>query len=120
MNESWNIRELMKFWEFRENLSKKMLTQNPTSLLYRSDENMRESSTQIPMQRKRGRPKKDNNDKHTTTFNTFKRAWHTRHCIDILCGDMEMFQKHVLSKVNVKKPKLCEVCGIDIYTACGL
>ena len=37
-----------------------------------------------------------------------------------LCGDLEMFQKHVLTKGNVKNPKACEVCGIYSYTKCGM
>ena len=34
LNELWNIREPMKLWEFRENISEKILTYKPTSRLY--------------------------------------------------------------------------------------
>ena len=81
---------------------------------------MRESSTQISMQQKRGRPKKDNGYNKTITMNTFKRERHTRHKAGKLCVDLEMFHKHVLTKVNVRKPKAREVCGIDSYTTCGI
>ena len=37
----------MKFWEFREKLSEKILTYNPTSRLYWLDDNVRVSVAQI-------------------------------------------------------------------------
>ena len=53
LNESWNIRETMIYWECRENLSDQMLTYKPISSIYRGDsiyqvdENMRVYVAQI-------------------------------------------------------------------------
>ena len=110
----------MKFWEFREKLYYKMLAYNPTSRIYQDDNNLMVYVVQISNHWKIVRQKKENYDKNTTTFNTFKRERHRRHWAGRLCGDMEMFQKHVLTKVNVNNPKTCEVCGIDICTACDM
>ena len=110
----------MEFWEFIEKLSKKILTYKPMSRICWYDEKTRESVAQIPKKRNRGRPKKENDNNNTMNFKTFKRAWHTRNQVGRLCGDLEMFQKHVLTKGNMNNPKVCEVCGIDRYTTCGL
>ena len=110
----------MTFWEFRENLSKKVITYKPTISLYRGDENIMVSVAQIPKQIKRGIPNKENCEKNTTTFNTFKREQHTRHKAGRLCGDLELFQKHVFTKGNMDNPKASEMCGIYSYSTCGL
>ena len=81
---------------------------------------MRVSMEKIPKQQKRGIPKRENYHKNTITLNTFKKERNRRHWTGRLCGDLEIFQKRVLSYVNEKKPMTCEVCGIDSYTACGI
>ena len=79
LNESWNIRSPMKFWEFREKLSKQILTYKPTSFLYRDDDNIRVYVSQILNHQKRGRTNKDKDDKNTITSNTFKMERHIMH-----------------------------------------
>ena len=64
--------------------------------------------------------KKENDDKNTINLNTFKKVWNTRHRTGRLCGDIEMSQKHVLSKENAKKTNPCEVCGIYSYIEYGI
>ena len=88
----------MKFWEFREKLSEKILTYNPTSRLYWGDENMRVSDAKIKNKRNIGIPKRYNYNKKTITLNTFKRSRHTRHRKGRLYGDMEIFHKHVFQR----------------------
>ena len=88
LKESWNIREPMTYWEFRDNLSDQILTYNPKSFLYGGDENMRVSVAQISNHKKMGKPKKDNGEKNTINFNTSKRAQNTRHNTGRLCGDL--------------------------------
>ena len=119
-NESCHIREPMTFWEFREKLSKKIIAYKPNIRFYWGDYNMRVYVAQISKQQKRGRKKTENYYNNTIASNTFKGVRHTRHRTGRLCGDMEIFQKHVLSRVNLNNPKPFEVCGIYSYTICGL
>ena len=81
---------------------------------------MRVSLSKSLKQKKRGIPNKYNDDKNKINFNTSKRAQHTRHKAGRLCGTLEIHQKHVLTRVNVKNPKVCKVCGIDRYITCGM
>ena len=88
----------MTLWEFREDISEKILTYKPTSRIYWGNGNSRMSVAQSSMQQKRGIPNKYNDDKNTINFNTFKRERHRRNKAGRLCGDMEMFHKHVLQR----------------------
>ena len=63
----------MAAWEFKENLSGKMVMYKPASCLYWVDENMRTSVAKISMQKKRGRTNKYNYYKNAITIYTFKR-----------------------------------------------
>ena len=120
MNESWDIREPTTFWEFREKLSNKMVMYKPMSHLYQGDDKMRVSVAQILNQQTRVRPKKCNDDKNTINLKTLKGARKKNHRSGTLCGDLYMFQKHVLTKGSLKNPKAYEVCDIDSYTKCCL
>ena len=81
---------------------------------------MRVSVVKFLKQRKRDTTKKYNNGNNTINFNTFRSSRHTRHKAGRLCGDLEIFQKHFLTKGDLKNPKACEVCVIDSYTKYGL
>ena len=114
------LEDYMSFWEFRERLSEQQCGYRPVNKLYPGDENMRVCVQQHKVRReKRGRPKSDD-DKHEITTEKLKRARHTKYRPGRLCGDLELFQKHIASKQNWKNAKPCEVCGLDTYTTCGL
>eukprot|EP00957_Ditylum_brightwellii_P118269 9020453-Ditylum_brightwellii.AAC.1 len=69
--------------------------------------------------RKQGRPKNDY-DKYKVTIGKLKRARLKKHKAGRLCSNLENFNKHIASKLNVKTLKPCEVCGLECYTKCNL
>ena len=73
------------------------------------------SFAQILKQKEIGIPNKDNNDNNIITFNNLKRARHTRHHIGRLCGDLEIFQKHVIQRETKITPSHVR-CVVKIYT----
>lgn len=147
LNSEWKIGKPLNFWQFREKLSEQMLDYDPLNRLYPGDQNMRvstrqptknrrdgsETSRSIPVRRGRGRPN------HTRTIpvvapigrvtkeqfqlQSKRRASSTpgNPAHSRLCGDLSHLQHHINSVVTaIKRPKVCQVCGENAYSKCGL
>eukprot|EP00957_Ditylum_brightwellii_P146007 11118775-Ditylum_brightwellii.AAC.1 len=78
------------------------------NFLYMGDENMWVYVQQHKLRiENRGRPQ-TNEDRNKITSEKIKQARHTMYCLGRLCGDLELFQKHIASKQNWKYAKPCE------------
>ena len=59
LDEEWNVKETLTFWEFREKLSEQMMAYKPADRVFPGDQKMREAVAQNKRQQKLGKLKED-------------------------------------------------------------
>lgn len=112
----------MSFYDFREKLSRQLLTYSPQKLLYPGDRHFREHTRSM---KKRKRVNSDQEAEPAPNgslslgqlehMEKKRKQKKTR-----FCGDLSKYQLHMESKENGTTKLSCFVCGDKTRTICGL